>query len=398
MAKFIMALDQGTTSSRAIIFNQQGQVVSAAQRELTQIYPNPGWVEHNPNEIHLTQVLVGHEALISAGLTAADISAIGITNQRETTVVWDRHTGNPIHNAIVWQCRRTAPICDNLRENGFEPVVKAKTGLKLDAYFSATKVKWLLENVPGAKEKATKGDLLFGTVDTWLIWKLTKGAVHATDHTNASRTMLYNIHTHEWDTEILDKLCIPHSMLPKVVPSSAHIGDTDDFGGRIPIAGVAGDQQAALFGQACFMPGQAKNTYGTGCFLLMNTGNTPIASEHGLITTMAASYNGKAQYALEGSIFVGGAVIQWLRDELGLVKTAAESEVLATSVPDSAGVLSTGLCGAWCTVLGCVRPGHNNGPDPWHQQSPYCPRRTGIYGLSDIGYNGSYVFKVPCKA
>ena len=336
--KFIMALDQGTTSSRCIIFNQQGQIVSAAQKEFTQIYPQAGWVEHDAEEIYQTQALVGHEALISAGLTAANIAAIGITNQRETTIVWDRTTGKPIANAIVWQCRRTAPQCDELRNEGFENIIQSKTGLKIDAYFSATKVKWLLENIPGAKEKAAKGDLLFGTVDTWLIWKLTKGKTHTTDHTNASRTMLYNIHTREWDVEILAKLGIPQSMLPEVVCSSDHIAETEVFGGRLPIAGVAGDQQAALFGQACFKPGQAKNTYGTGCFLLMNTGNAPVASQHGLITTMAASYSGKPQYALEGSVFIGGAVIQWLRDELGLLNHAAESEALAESVPDSNGV------------------------------------------------------------
>ncbi|MCL2528196.1 MAG: glycerol kinase GlpK [Defluviitaleaceae bacterium] len=336
--KYIMALDQGTTSSRCIIFNVKGEIVSAAQKEFAQIYPQAGWVEHDAEEIYQTQALVGHEALISAGLTPADIAAIGITNQRETTIIWDKETGKPIHNAIVWQCRRTAPNCDALRQDGFEAVIQAKTGLKLDAYFSATKVQWLLNSIPGAGEKAQKGELLFGTVDTWLIWKLTKGAVHATDHTNASRTMLYNIHTRQWDEGILSKLGIPGGMLPKVVCSSGHVGDTDIFGGSIPIAGIAGDQQAALFGQACFKPGQAKNTYGTGCFLLMNTGNTPVESRHGLITTMAASYSGKVQYALEGSVFMGGAVIQWLRDELGLISQAAESEGIAMSVPDSNGV------------------------------------------------------------
>jgi len=331
-----MALDQGTTSSRCIIFNHHGEIVSAAQKEFTQIYPKPGWVEHDPEEIYQTQAIVGHQALISAGLTGADIAAIGITNQRETTIIWDRNTGKPIHNAIVWQCRRTAPMCDQLRS--LEEIIKSKTGLKLDAYFSATKVKWLLENIPEAKEKAQKGDLLFGTVDTWLIWKLTKGAIHTTDHTNASRTMLYNIHTREWDQDILIKLDIPKSILPKVVPSSGYVGETDVFGRCIPIAGIAGDQQAALFGQACFEPGQAKNTYGTGCFLLMNTGSTPVESNHGLITTMAASYCGKIQYALEGSVFIGGAVVQWLRDELGIINNAAETEPLAQSVPDSNGV------------------------------------------------------------
>ena len=336
--KYIMALDQGTTSSRCIIFNRQGEIISKAQKEFTQIYPQPGWVEHDPEEIYQSQAMVGHEALISAGLTGGDIAAIGITNQRETTVIWDKTTGKPIHNAIVWQCRRTAPMCDELRRQGFAEIAQAKTGLMLDAYFSATKAKWLLNHVPGAVEKAEKGDLLFGTVDTWLIWKLTKGAVHATDHTNASRTMLYNIHSREWDRDILTKLGIPINMLPKAVPSSGYIGDTDVFGGSIPIAGVAGDQQAALFGQACFEPGQAKNTYGTGCFLLINTGETLVKSRHGLVTTMAASYCGKIQYALEGSVFIGGAVIQWLRDELGLITHASETEAIAQSVPDSGGV------------------------------------------------------------
>ena len=334
--KYIMALDQGTTSSRAIIFNRKGQIISQAQQEFTQIYPQPGWVEHDADEIFETQLKVAKDALKLAGLTAAEIMGIGITNQRETAVIWDKTTGKPIHNAIVWQCRRTAPHCDQLREEGFDKTIKAKTGLQLDAYFSATKLSWLLENVAGAKEKAGKGELLFGTVDTWLIWKLTN--THVTDHTNASRTMLYNIHTLNWDMEILQKLGIPACMLPKVVSSSEYIANTEALGGTIPIAGVAGDQQAALFGQACFKPGQAKNTYGTGCFLLMNTGQEPVESRHGLLTTMAASYNGKIQYALEGSVFIGGAVIQWLRDELGLLTTAGESEVIAKSVTDNNGV------------------------------------------------------------
>jgi len=333
-----MALDQGTTSSRAIIFDHNGKIISIAQKEFTQIYPQPGWVEHNADEIYTTQAVVAHEALISAKLTAWDIAAIGITNQRETTVIWDRATGKPIHNAIVWQCRRTAPDCDKLREEGFESVIRSKTGLKADAYFSGTRVKWLLTNIPGAKEKAEKGELLFGTIDTWLIWKLTKGRAHVTDHSNASRTMLYNIHTCEWDGEILARLDIPACILPIVVKSSEHVAETDVFGGAIPIAGIAGDQQAALFGQACFRPGQAKNTYGTGCFMLMNTGRQPVESRHGLLTTMAASYNGQPQYALEGSIFIGGAVIQWLRDELGIINSAAETEAIAKSVADSNGV------------------------------------------------------------
>jgi len=326
-----MALDQGTTSSRCIIFNQQGQIVSVAQREFSQIYPQAGWVEHDPEEIFQTQALVGHEALLSAGLSYKDIAAIGITNQRETVIIWDKTTGKPIYNAIVWQCRRTASICDSIRSH--EKTIQKKTGLKIDPYFSATKVKWLLENIPYEKD-----NLLFGTIDTWLIWKLTKGKIHATDHTNASRTMMYNIHSCEWDDEILNILGIPKHILPEVIPSSGYVGETDIFGGNIPIAGIAGDQQAALFGQACFEPGEAKNTYGTGCFLLMNTGATPIESQHGLITTMAASYCGKIQYALEGSVFIGGAVVQWLRDELGLIATATETEEIAQSVQNTNGV------------------------------------------------------------
>ena len=341
LSRFIMALDQGTTSSSAIIFDQQGQIVSTTQKEFTQIYPMAGWVEHDADDIYTVQTTAAREALDAAGLTAKDIAAIGITNQRETTVIWDRTTGKPIHNAIVWQCRRTAPLCDKLRQEGFETVVQSKTGLKLDAYFSATKVQWLLENIMAAKEKAEKGELLFGTIDTWLIWNLTKcGAVHVTDHSNASRTMLYNIHTCSWDEEILAKLGIPACMLPTVRPSSGYTADTDPelFGAAIPIAGAAGDQQAALFGQNCFSAGMAKNTYGTGCFLLMNTGERPVTSKHGLLTTMAASHGGKIQYALEGSVFIGGAVIQWLRDELGLIEDAAESEEFAQSIASTQGV------------------------------------------------------------
>ncbi|MCL2500203.1 MAG: glycerol kinase GlpK [Defluviitaleaceae bacterium] len=349
---YIMAFDQGTTSSRCIIFDKEGRAVAKSQREFTQIYPQPdwpgrsprepinpaAWVEHDPAAIWETQYGVGKDAMQKAGLKASDIVALGITNQRETTLVWDRTTGQPIHNAIVWQCRRTAPMCDGLRDSGYESFFTSKTGLRLDAYFSGTKLAWLLENIPEARQKAERGDLLFGTVDTWLIWNLTGGTVHATDHTNASRTLLYNIHTCEWDRDILNLLNIPREMLPAVNPSSGIIAHTSLFGGKIPIAGVAGDQQAALFGQACFRPGQAKNTYGTGCFLLMNTGECPIQSRHGLITTMAASYDGKPQYALEGSVFIGGAVVQWLRDELGLITHAAETEALAASVTDTQSV------------------------------------------------------------
>jgi glycerol kinase len=336
--RYIMAFDQGTTSSRCIIFDRNGQAVAKAQREFTQIYPQPGYVEHDPAAIWESQYGVGKDALQKAGLSAADIIALGITNQRETTLVWERATGKHIHNAIVWQCRRTAPICDKLRKDGHEPMFTAKTGLKLDAYFSATKLVWLLDNIPGARERAERGELLFGTVDTWLVWNLTGGKAFVTDHTNASRTLLYNIHTCEWDAEILRLFNIPAKMLPEVKASSEIVAHTSLFGGEIPIAGIAGDQQSSLFGQLCLYPGQAKNTYGTGCFLLMNTGDKPIKSQHGLLTTMAASYNKKTQYALEGSVFIGGAAVQWLRDELNLITHAAETEALAESVPDTHGV------------------------------------------------------------
>lgn len=340
MGKYVMALDQGTTSSRCILFDERGTIVSVSQKEFQQIYPKAGWVEHNPMEIWATQFGVAAEALAKVNGVASDIAAIGITNQRETTVVWDKRTGLPVYNAIVWQCRRTAETCDALRKEGFDKKIKAKTGLILDAYFSGTKVKWILDNVPGAREEAEKGNLLFGNIDTWLMWNLTKGKVHATDYTNASRTMLFNIHELKWDTEILTKLNIPKSMLPEVKPSSGVFGETDAslFGAPIKIAGDAGDQQAALFGQLCTEPGSAKNTYGTGCFLLMNTGEKAVESKNGLLTTMAASLNGKIEYALEGSIFVGGAAIQWLRDELRMIKSAPESEEYCTAVEDTNGV------------------------------------------------------------
>lgn len=337
---FIMALDQGTTSSRCIIFNKQGEMVAVAQKEFTQIYPKAGWVEHDAMEIWGTQVGVAKEALAKAGLEATDVAAIGITNQRETTVVWNKKTGEPIYHAIVWQCRRTSEYCDELKAKGFDKIIKDKTGLIVDAYFSGTKIRWILENVPGARELAENGDLLFGNIDTWLIWNLTKGKVHVTDYTNASRTMIYNIHDLKWDEELLAELNIPVSMLPEVKTSSEVYGETDNtvFGSPIPISGDAGDQQAALFGQLCCKGGMAKNTYGTGCFLLMNTGNQPVESKNGLLTTMAACYNGRPEYALEGSIFVGGAVIQWLRDELRIIDNAAESEKFATEVEDTNGV------------------------------------------------------------
>ncbi|MCD7886255.1 MAG: glycerol kinase GlpK [Clostridiales bacterium] len=339
MAKFVMALDAGTTSNRCILFNREGEMVSVAQKEFTQYFPQPGWVEHDAMEIWLTQYAVASEALTRAGATAADIAAIGITNQRETTIVWDKTTGEPICNAIVWQDRRTAEYCDTLVEKGLTDEYRAKTGLIIDPYFSATKIRWMLENVPGAREKAEAGQLLFGTVETWLIWKLTGGRVHVTDYSNAARTMLFNIIDLKWDEEILAELDIPACMLPEAKPSSCIYGETtaDLFGAPIPIAAAAGDQQAALFGQTCFNPGEAKNTYGTGCFLLMNTGETPVFSKNGLVTTIAWGLDGKVQYALEGSIFVAGSAIQWLRDQLKVVDSAADSEYFAKKVPDTNG-------------------------------------------------------------
>lgn len=340
MAKYVMALDQGTTSSRCILFNEKGLIVSVAQKEFKQIYPKGGWVEHDPMEIWATQFSVATEAMAKANIEAKDIASIGITNQRETTIVWDKRTGIPVYNAIVWQCRRTAPTCDELRERGLTDTIKKKTGLVVDAYFSGTKIKWILDNVPGAREEAEKGNLIFGNVDTWLIWNLTKGKVHVTDYTNASRTMIFNIHDLKWDEELLEVLNIPKSMLPEVKPSSYVYGETATalFGSPIPIAGDAGDQQAALFGQTCFQEGTAKNTYGTGCFLLMNTGEKAVESKNGLLTTIAVGIDGKVEYALEGSIFIGGAVIQWLRDELRMLKDSPESEKYATSVEDTNGV------------------------------------------------------------
>ncbi len=339
MAKYIMALAQGTTSSRCILFDRQGRVCSVAQKELTQIFPKAGWVEHDAMEIWASQIGVAQEAMLKIGAAARDVAAIGITNQRETTVVWDKTTGQPVCNAIVWQCRRTADFCDELAAEGWTEKIRAKCGVVLDAYFSATKIRWILENVPGAREKAERGDLLFGNIDTWLIWNLTRGKVHVTDYSNASRTMLYNIFDLKWDAEILERLDIPASMLPEVRPSSCVYGETDPsiFGAPIRIGGAAGDQQAALFGQTCFRPGMAKNTYGTGCFLLMNTGTRPVMSSHGLLTTLAWGVDGKVEYALEGSIFVAGAAIQWLRDELKLIDSAADSEYMAGKVADTNG-------------------------------------------------------------
>ncbi len=337
--KYIMALDAGTTSNRCILFDRQGRICSAAQKEFTQIFPRPGWVEHDAREIWATQLGVAVEAMGKIGASAGDIAAIGITNQRETTVVWDRETGEPVYNAIVWQCRRTSAYCDRLREEGYAEKLRSRTGLVADAYFSGPKIKWILDNVPGARERAGAGELLFGTVDTWLIWKLTGGRVHVTDCSNASRTMLFNINTLDWDEEILRLMDIPRSLLPRVAASSQVYGETDPafFGGPIPIASAAGDQQAALFGQTCFDPGQAKNTYGTGCFLLMNTGEKPVFSQNGLVTTVAWGLDGRVNYALEGSIFVAGAAIQWLRDEMRLIDTAEDSEYHAGKVKDTAG-------------------------------------------------------------
>ena len=340
MKKYVMALDQGTTSSRCILFDKQGNICSMAQREFKQIYPKPGYVEHNPMEIWSSQLGVAIEAMAMVNAKPEDIAGIGITNQRETTIVWDKNTGTPIYNAIVWQCRRTADKIDKLKKDGMEGMVREKTGLVPDAYFSATKIVWILENVEGAKEKAKKGELLFGTVDTWLIWNLTKGKVHVTDYTNASRTMIYDIHNLKWDEELLNYFGIPSSMLPTVKPSSCVYGYTDPLvlGGEIPIAGAAGDQQAALFGQCCFEEGDVKNTYGTGCFLLMNTGEKPIVSKNGLVTTIAATREGKINYALEGSVFVAGASIQWLRDGMRMFKEAKQSEEYALSAVDTTGV------------------------------------------------------------
>ncbi len=337
---YILALDQGTTSSRAILYDYEGKVAKVAQKEFTQIYPRAGWVEHDPMEIWGSQSGVASELLATTGIAAEEIAAIGITNQRETTIVWDKKTGKPIYNAIVWQCRRTSEICDKLKAKGLEPLIRENTGLVIDAYFSGTKVKWILDNVEGARESAKKGELLFGNVDSWLIWNLTKGKVHVTDYSNASRTMLYNIKELKWDEQILKELDIPASMLPQVKPSSCVYGVTDAkiFGGEIPIAGVAGDQQAALFGQACYSPGMVKNTYGTGCFMLMLTGERLVHSANGLLTTIAWGVNDKVEYALEGSIFIAGAAVQWLRDSLKIVYDAKDSEYFATQVEDSLGV------------------------------------------------------------
>lgn len=339
MAKYIMALDAGTTSNRCILFNKTAEMCSVAQREFTQYFPKPGWVEHDADEIWASMLGVAVEAMNKIGASAEDIAAIGITNQRETAVVWDKNTGEPVYHAIVWQCRRTSEYCDSLKEKGLTDTFREKTGLVIDAYFSGTKIKWILDNVPGARERAENGELLFGTIETWLIWKLTKGKVHVTDYSNASRTMIFNINTLDWDEEILAEMDIPRCMLPEAKPSSCIYGylDASFLGGSIPIAGAAGDQQAALFGQTCFNAGEAKNTYGTGCFLLMNTGEKPVFSHNGLVTTIAWGLDGKVNYALEGSIFVAGAAIQWLRDEIRFIDSSAESEMMAMQVKDTNG-------------------------------------------------------------
>ena len=340
MKKYILALDAGTTSSRAIIFNQKGEICSVAQKEFPQIFPKNGWVEHNPNDIWSSQAAVAAEAITKLRITGENISAIGITNQRETTIVWDRKTGCPVYNAIVWQDRRTSEYCDVLKNEGLLPYIKEKTGLIVDAYFSATKVKWILDNVPGAREKAEKGELAFGTVDTWIMWQLTQGKVHATDVSNASRTMLYNIHTLEWDRDLLKLFDIPECIMPKVCASSELYGytDTSVFASKVPIAGIAGDQQSALFGQMCIESGMVKNTYGTGCFILMNTGEKPVVSKNNLVTTIAWQLGGKTSYAIEGSIFVGGAIVQWLRDGLKIINSSSEIEALAAQAPDNGDV------------------------------------------------------------
>ena len=340
MGKYIMALDQGTTSSRTILFDKKGNIVCQANKEFEQIFPKPGWVEHNPEEIWMTQLLTMEDVMRQAQITGKDIEAIGITNQRETTVVWDKNTGKPIYNAIVWQCRRTSDIVDGLVKDGLRDFIRNKTGLVPDAYFSGTKIKWILDNVPGARNKAENGQLLFGTIDSWLMWKLSGGSIHATDYTNAGRTMIYNIFDLEWDQELLDILDIPKSMLPKVNPSSGIFGYTmpELLGERIPISGVAGDQQAALFGQCCFEKGDVKNTYGTGCFMLMHTGDKAVESKNGLLTTIAVKADGTPGYALEGSVFVAGAAIQWLRDEVGILESSPDSEKYCLSVPDTNGV------------------------------------------------------------
>ena len=384
--KYIMALDQGTTSSRCILFNKKGEICSVAQKEFTQIYPQAAWVEHDAIEIWNCQIEVAKKALEQIGASATDIAAIGITNQRETTVVWDKNTGVPVYNAIVWQCRRTASFCDELVAEGWTDRIRNKCGVVIDPYFSGTKIRWILENVEGARAKAEAGDLLFGNIDTWLIWNLTKGKVHVTDYSNASRTMIYNIFDLKWDEELLARFNIPACMLPEVKPSSCVYGETDPsiFGAPIKIAGAAGDQQSALFGQACFEPGMAKNTYGTGCFMLMNTGTKPVMSNNGLLTTIAWGCDGKVEYALEGSIFIAGAAIQWLRDEVKMVDNRARFRVHGLQGQGHQRRLRRSrLRRPGRSPLGCLRPRHHRWPDPWRQQVPHHPRDPRVAGLPD---------------
>ncbi len=383
--KYVVALDQGTTSSRAVVLDHDANIVSVSQREFTQIYPQAGWVEHDPMEIYATQSSTLVEALGKAGIRSDEVAAIGITNQRETTVVWNKETGKPVYNAIVWQCRRTAAICEELKARGLESYIRDNTGLVLDPYFSGTKIKWILDNVEGAREQAEAGQLLFGTVDTWLVWKMTQGRVHVTDYTNASRTMLFNINTLQWDEKILAEFNIPLSMMPEVKKSSEVYGQTNiggKGGTRIPIAGIAGDQQAALYGQMCVQAGQAKNTYGTGCFLLMNTGQEKVTSNNGLLTTLACGPRGEPAYALEGAVFMGGASIQWLRDELKLISDARDSEYFATKVDTSNGVYcGASLYGFRRSVLGCVCAWHNCWFNAWRELKPHYSRNAGKYRL-----------------
>ena len=393
MKQYILSLDQGTSSSRAIVFDEKGEICSGAQKEFRQQFPHSGWVEHDPHEIWSSQASVIAEAIASIDINGLNIAGIGITNQRETTIVWDRETEEPIYNAIVWQDRRTSAYCDSLKAEGKTDFIREKTGLIIDAYFSATKVKWILDNVPGARERAEKGKLLFGTVDTWLIWRLTRGEVHVTDVTNASRTMLFNIHTLQWDEELLKLFDIPLSMMPEVKSSSEIYGHTKTtlFAHKVPIAGIAGDQQAALFGQMCIEPGMVKNTYGTGCFLLMNSGEKPIVSENNLITTIAWKIGNKVNYALEGSIFVGGSVVQWLRDGLKVISSSAEVEALAASVPDTNGVYFvpalTGLAAPWWDQYA---RGAISGISRGNDSCSYCPGGLGRYCFSNHGYCECY--------
>ena len=382
---YLLALDQGTTSSRAIVFDQAGNIRAQAQKEFRQLFPRPGWVEHDAQELWSTQLGVAQEAITGAGLRASDIAAIGITNQRETVVIWERSSGQPIHNAVVWQDRRTAGLCDQLRAQGQEDLIQRKTGLILDAYFSGTKVKWLLDNVPGARERAGRGELAFGTVDSWLVYNLSGGELHITDASNASRTLLYNIHTGDWDDELLALLDVPRSILPQVRASSEVYGETAEglLGSRIKIAGIAGDQQAATFGQACLERGMAKNTYGTGCFLLMNTAGEAVPSQNRLLTTVAWQFGPERTYALEGSVFVAGAVVQWLRDGLGIIRSSSEVEALAMQrARQRRGVSGARLRGPGRAVLGQLRPRRHPRHDARHHQSPHRPRRPGSGGLS----------------